>query len=67
MNEVMIQGNLEMEKTREKETFVLGRLRDFGLGNPDGIPSSYADMADEELQRIAERDNESLVDRKSVV
>ena len=50
-----------MEQTREKTTTVLGRLRDLGLGNPDGIPSYLANASDEELQAVAERDSDRLV------
>lgn len=55
-------GKFEMEKTRERKAIVLGRPRDFGIGNPEGIPSSLADTTDEALQIIAERDNERLVE-----
>ncbi len=40
----------------------LGRLIDFGLGNPEGIPSNLANVSDEELQEIAEQCRQSLVD-----
>jgi len=55
-------GKFEMEKTRERKAIILGRPRDFGIGNPDGIPSSLADATDEALQAIAEQDNERLVE-----
>ena len=48
MNE--IKGILEMESTRERMSIVIGRPKDFGIGNPDGIPSPYATSSDEELQ-----------------
>lgn len=67
MNEIMTQGAIEMEKTREKKAVVLGRLRDFELGNPDGIPSTYANATDEELQRIAEQDCESLIEPDDLI
>ncbi len=57
-----VQGNIEMEKTRERKAVVIGRLRDLGLGNPDGIPSSLAEASEDELQQVAERDNERLVE-----
>ena len=55
-------GTAEMEKTRERKAIVVGRLKDFGLGNPEGIPSSLAGASDVELQEIADRDNEALVE-----
>ena len=58
MNE--IKGILEMESTRERISFVIGRPKDFGIGNPDGIPSPYATSSNEELQQVAEKDNEAL-------
>lgn len=51
-----------MEETREKMALVLGRLKDLGLGNPDGIPSSLAQASNAELQAIADRDSERLVE-----
>lgn len=61
MNELM-RGSLEMEATVERKAVVIGRLGDLGLGSPDGIPSYLADATAEELQEVAERDNERLVD-----
>lgn len=58
MNE--IKGILEMESTRERMSIVIGRPKDFGIGNPDGIPSPYATSSNEELQQVAEKDNEAL-------
>jgi len=55
-------GIIEMEQTRERKAIVLGRLQDFGLGNPEGIPSSLANASHAELQEIADRDNEALVE-----
>lgn len=42
------------ERTHEKMALYLGRLKDFGLGNPEGIPSEFADMTEEQLQEYAE-------------
>lgn len=55
-------GKFEMEKTRERKAIILGRPRDFGIGNPEGIPSSLADAPDEALRVIAEEDNERLIE-----
>lgn len=43
-----------MEKTHERIGKFICRLGDLGLGNPEGIPSSYADKSPEELNEIAE-------------
>lgn len=50
-----------MEATVERKAIVIGRLGDLGLGNPEGIPSYLADATTEELQEVAKRDNERLV------
>lgn len=55
------RGSLEMEKTIERKAVVIGRLKDLGLGNPEGIPSSLNRASNEELQAIAEHDNDRLV------
>lgn len=62
MTEKFDTGIAEMEQTRERKAIVVGRLKDFGLGNPEGIPSSLANASEAELQEIAERDNEALVE-----
>lgn len=59
----------EKEQTAERTGVYVGRLRDLGLGNPDGIPSVYADASDEELKEIAEKQVERLrpvEDRKAL-
>lgn len=56
-----VLSTTEMEKTRERKAIVIGRPKDLGLGNPEGIPSIYAGASDEELQEIAEYDNAELV------
>lgn len=55
----------ETEPTPERQGIFLGRLKDFGLGNPDGIPSIYATASNEELERLARDDAEALVDPQS--
>lgn len=50
------------ERTRERTAIYLGRLRDFGLGNPEGIPSELADKSDEELREYGERLLDQLVE-----
>lgn len=60
MNETL--GSHEMEQSRERKVIVIGRPKDLGIGNPDGIPSTLADATDEELRQIAEQDNELLVE-----
>lgn len=59
MNEA--KGVLEMEKPLERVAIVIGRPHDFGIGNPDGIPSGYANATAEELQEVADFDNAALV------
>lgn len=51
-----------MESTKERKGIFLGRLKDLGLGNPEGIPSDLADADDVTLAEHAERDAESLVE-----
>ena len=47
-----------MAKTYEVKTaekfIILGTLADFGLGNPDGIPSKLADATEEVLMAYGE-------------
>lgn len=50
----------ETEHSPERRGISLGRLEDLGLGNPDGIPSVYADADTAELERVAQADAESL-------
>lgn len=52
----------EKERTKEKVAIYLGRLGDFGLGNPEGIPSSLAEATPEELQAYAQELLEQLAD-----
>lgn len=53
---------IDREKTPEVYTGkFIGRLGDLGLGNPNGIPSRYAETSDEALQDIAEKEAEKLV------
>ena len=52
----------EMEKTHERTGQYLGRLKDFGFVNPDGIPSTYADYTDDQLHEKAQELAESLVE-----
>ncbi len=58
MNE--IKGILEMESTRERMSIVIGRPKDFGIGNPDGIPSPYATSSNEELQQVLDKANKAV-------
>lgn len=57
----LLQGNVEMEQTRERTGKYIGRLSDLGLGNPDGIPSKLASADNDVLQEIAEQDAHDLV------
>lgn len=54
----MEQG-LDMSTTPERKEIskvtYLGRLGDFGLGNPDGIPSQLAEASEAELELYGER------------
>lgn len=52
----------EFERTHEPLVKVIGRLKDFGLGNPDGIPSRLARATDEELYKFGESVANSLVE-----
>lgn len=56
-----MQDIIEREKTRERTGQFIGRLGDLGLGNPDGIPSYYADKTPEELNEIAHEQAQKLV------
>jgi hypothetical protein len=60
MSEYM-QDIIEREKTRERTGLFVGRLGDLGLGNPDGIPSYYADKTPDELNEIAHEQAQKLV------
>lgn len=62
MHERNYGSGIDMEDTHEKFSLVLGRLKDFGLGNLDGIPSIYANSTAEELNEIARQDADDLVD-----
>jgi hypothetical protein len=61
MNEQM-QGSFEMERTREVMGKFIGRLGDINLGNVEGIPSTYANYNPEQLNEIAEKSAQSLVE-----
>ena len=61
-NEFMNNTAIDREKTRERTAVYMGRLGDLGLGNPKGIPSEYADKSDKELQEIAERLADKLIE-----
>lgn len=50
-----------MNETHERLSIVIGRPKDLGIGNPEGIPSVYARASDEALRAIAEQDNKELV------
>ena len=52
----------EIEKTQETTIEFVGRLSDLGIGNPDGIPSEYANYDNAQLQEVAERLSERLVE-----
>ncbi len=56
------QGKLEMETTHETKGLYVGRLGDLGLGNPEGIPSRYAEYSKEQLDEIAEQNARSLTE-----
>jgi len=53
-SERMTDMTKEREHTKERKGRYLGRLYDLHLGNPEGIPSAYADKTDTELQKIAQ-------------
>lgn len=55
------QGSFEMEQTREVMGKFIGRLGDLNLGNPEGIPSAYADYSGEQLNEVAEKNADALV------
>jgi hypothetical protein len=50
-----------MEKNLERKGMYIGKLKDLGLGNPDGIPSVYVNASDEEMNEHAARAVENLV------
>lgn len=50
-----------MEQTHETAGFYLGRLKDLGLGNKDGIPSNLEHADDKTLMEQAELDATRLV------
>ena len=58
INEITKNKGHEMAKTYEVKTaekfIILGTLADFGLGNPDGIPSKLADATEEVLMAYGE-------------
>lgn len=56
-----MQDIIEREQTRELTGQFVARLGDLGLGNPDGIPSYYADKTPEELNEIAHEQAQKLV------
>lgn len=56
-----MQEVIEREQTRERTGQFVARLGDLGLGNPDGIPSYYADKTPEELDDIAHEQAQMLV------
>lgn len=51
----------EKEKTPEISGTFIARLGDLGLGNPEGIPSMYADASAAELQELAEQYTKRLI------
>lgn len=61
-NEHMQTNTAEIENTLENKVEFVGRLGDLGIGNPDGVPSEYADYDDNQLQEVAERLAERLVE-----
>ena len=61
-NEHMQTNVAETEKTLENTVEFVGRLNDLSIGNPDGIPSEYAEYNDDQLQEVAERLAERLVE-----
>jgi hypothetical protein len=60
MNETQ-RGTVEMESTKERQGVYIGRLRDLGLGNINGIPSRYADASRDEIQEVAHEKARKLV------
>lgn len=61
MNEQMQDRAIDMEKTQERSGIYIGKLKDFGLGNPEGIPSIYADATPAEHNERAAQAAEKLV------
>jgi len=61
MDEQHMTASTEKEKSAEKTGVFIGRLGDLGLGNPEGIPSAYAEASDEELNELAQSQVERLV------
>ena len=59
-SERMTARTIDKERTLERKAIVVGRLGDFKLGNPEGIPSRYADRSKAELQTLAEEKLEKL-------
>lgn len=58
-----MQGNqIETEKSREYQGKFIARFKDLGIGNPEGIPTKYATTSTEELQELAEKQTEQLVE-----
>lgn len=50
-----------MEETREVTGVYVGRFKDLGLGNKNGIPSAYAGYNEAQLTAIAEKNAQALV------
>ncbi len=63
--------NLNMTLTHETETkpktFYLGTLKDFGLGNPEGIPSSLAEATDAERMEYVDKLVKTVTDVTDLV
>lgn len=53
-SEHMTGRTINTERTLERKAIVVSRLGALKLGNPEGIPSRYADASDTELQAVAE-------------
>lgn len=50
------------EKEKQYTATVIARLGDLSIGNPDGVPTKYADIENEAVQADAEKFVEHLVD-----
>lgn len=61
MNEHIQDAAIDMEKTLERKGMFIGQLKDLGLGNPDGIPSIYANATPAEHNERATQAAEKLV------
>lgn len=61
MNEHIQDTTIDMEKTKERTGMFIAKLKDLGLGNPDGIPSIHANATPAEHNERAVKAAEKLV------